>query len=74
MTTIYLVRHGEYENPDYLFPGRSSGFPLSARGREQVCKLADYFVKKPIAALFSSPLLRTMQSAEIISRTIHVPI
>ncbi len=72
--TIYLVRHGEYENPDYLFPGRLSGFPLSEKGREQVEKLAVYFKKKPIAAFYSSPLLRCKQTSEILRKELKLPI
>lgn len=64
---MYLVRHGEYENPDYLFPGRSrTGFGLSSRGREQVKNLARYFSDTSIAALYSSPILRCKQTAEIV--------
>lgn len=75
MTTIYLVRHGEYENPDYLFPGRSRvGFPLSERGRAQVQTLAGYFSGKPIAALYSSSIVRCRQTAEILSKKLHLPI
>ena len=75
MTIIYLVRHGEYENPKYTFPGRSpEGFPLSERGRGQVNRLASYFSGKPIAALYSSPILRCKQSAEILSERVHLPI
>ena len=74
MITIYLVRHGEYENPDYLFPGRLPGFPLSDRGREQVEKLATYFENRAIVALYSSPLLRTRQTAEMFSKRLNLPI
>lgn len=74
MTTIYLVRHGEYENPGYLFPGRLPEFPLSERGRSQVQQLGQYFVTKHISALYSSPLLRTRQTAEIIADEIGVPV
>jgi broad specificity phosphatase PhoE len=75
MTTIYLVRHGEYENPQYLFPGRSmEGFPLSPKGRAQVEGRANSFVDKHIIALYSSPILRTRQTAEIFSRILSLPV
>lgn len=74
-TTLYLVRHGEYENPDYLFPGRSvTGYPLSQLGREQVKRLANYFVDKTIVALYSSPILRCKQTAEILFETLRTPV
>lgn len=72
-TTLYLVRHGEYENPNYLFPGRSlTGFPLSRHGREQVSKLATFFVDKPIVALYSSPILRCKQTVEILGAALSL--
>lgn len=74
MTTIYLIRHGEYVNPDYMFPGRGQGYPLSEKGKEQVKSLAHYFEAKSIAAIYSSSLLRTKQTAEILSIELHVPV
>jgi len=74
MTSIYLIRHGEYENPEYVNPGRLSGFPLSKKGREQVRKLTQYFKNLKIAVLYSSPLLRTRQTAEILSEALDLPI
>lgn len=73
-TTIYLIRHGEYKNPDHLFPGRLSGFPLSEQGKQQANKLAVYFQKKHIDFIYSSPLLRTKQTADIIGKSLHVPV
>lgn len=74
MTTIYLVRHGEYDNPDYLFPGRAAGFPLSQVGKEQVNKLSKHFEGISIDVLYSSPLQRTRETAAILSTSLHVPI
>lgn len=75
MTTIYLVRHGEYENPDYLFPGRLlDGYHLSERGRDQVRKLAQYFADKPIISLYSSPVLRCRETASILSDSLTLPV
>ncbi|MBL7159755.1 histidine phosphatase family protein, partial [Candidatus Microgenomates bacterium] len=50
-TTIYLVRHCEYENPRRVVPGRLPGFPLSAEGKENAKLLANYFKDKKIAAI-----------------------
>jgi len=74
MTTIYLVRHGEYENPHYRVPGRGPGFPLSDRGRRQVALVANYMQSRHIAVLYSSPIVRTRQTAEIISAAVNLPI
>ena len=73
-TTIYLVRHGEYENPDYRFPGRLAGFPLSQRGKQQVGVLAKVFESVSVDVLYSSPLQRTRETAAILSAALHLPI
>jgi broad specificity phosphatase PhoE len=68
ITTIYLIRHAAYENPKKIFHGRLPGFPLSATGQEQAKKLAVTLKKKPIVAVYSSPLTRAFQTAHIIAR------
>ncbi len=67
MTTIYLVRHGEYENPHYRFPGRLPGYPLSETGKAQVNRLARSLSAIPFASVYSSPLLRTSQTADLLA-------
>ena len=74
ITTIYIVRHGEYKNPKHLFPGRLSGFPLSPKGMRQADRLAKYFLSRKITGLYSSPLLRTKETAVLISKKLHVPV
>lgn len=74
MTTLYLVRHGEYENPEYVFPTSDSGFPLSENGRRQVMALIPYFTGKPIASFYSSPVLRARQTAEILANALKLPV
>jgi broad specificity phosphatase PhoE len=66
MTTIYFVRHGHVRNPLKLFYGRSMGFPLSAEGRKQARYAAEYLRDKSIDEIYSSPLLRARETAEII--------
>jgi|GEM_PF-1408336 len=74
MTTIYIVRHGAYENADHVFPGWGPGFPLSDEGREQVGHLAAYFSDKHVDVLYSSPIRRTRETAKILSETVKLPI
>lgn len=71
---VYFVRHGGVENPNDVVYGRRRGFPLSDRGRKQVEKLADELSAKSIEVIFSSPLWRTRQTAEILSRSLKVPL
>jgi len=66
MKTIYLVRHGEYENPNFILPNRLKGFPLSEKGRSQIIQVAKYLKDKNIDIIYSSPILRTKQSAQIL--------
>ena len=65
-TTIYFLRHGKLVNPDGVIKGRLPGFPLSEAGRKQIHQAAHSLLKKPIIAIYSSPLLRCRQSAKIL--------
>lgn len=62
-TTIYLVRHGEVANPDRIVYGRLDGFPLSSRGHSMAETVADHLTDPDITVIWSSPLLRTQQTA-----------
>jgi broad specificity phosphatase PhoE len=64
MITIYLVRHGEYSNPKNILPGRLP-VELSNEGCRQITRVRDYLADKQIARIFSSPVRRCEQSAEI---------
>jgi broad specificity phosphatase PhoE len=65
-TLIHFVRHGDVHNPQDVFYGRLEDFPLSDKGRSQAQSAAKVLSRKPIGAIFSSPLLRARQTAEII--------
>jgi broad specificity phosphatase PhoE len=64
--TIYLVRHGQVENPGEIFYGRLPGCPGSEAGRAQEAAAAGYLKDRPISAIYSSPQLRARQTAAII--------
>jgi broad specificity phosphatase PhoE len=75
-TTISFVRHGEFENPDSLYHGRLPGFPLSDRGREEVEAVGAVLAARedePIVVIYTSPQLRTRQTAEIIQAGLQPP-
>jgi broad specificity phosphatase PhoE len=61
------VRHAEVENPNHIVYVCLPGFKLSKVGYFQAEKLREYFKDKKIAAIYSSPLLRTKQTSKIIS-------
>ncbi len=70
VTKVCLIRHGETVDAD---PARYKGHidvPLSARGMEQMKKLADYLARNgrdKLSAVYSSGLCRAVKSAEIIA-------
>lgn len=70
VTTLYLIRHGELDNPKQVFYDREIPIPLSKAGREQIENLGKFFLRNSIfpEVIYSSPLLRTKQSAEILSK------
>lgn len=77
MLRLYFVRHGESEaNLLHVFSNRGYKHPLTPKGREQVSALANNLLgkqKTPFLAIYSSPLVRAVQSAEILSRSIGIP-
>jgi len=66
-TVLFFVRHAEVHNPRDVVYGRLPRFGLSARGREQAARLADCLADLPIAAIYTSPLLRARQTAAAIA-------
>jgi broad specificity phosphatase PhoE len=67
-TTVWLARHGEAHNPNHVLYGRLPGVRLTAQGRKEAQALADFLAERPLAAVYSSPLLRARSTAEIILR------
>lgn len=69
-TTIHFVRHGEVHNPDHILYERLPGFHLSDRGRRMAEATARYLAANPqtntAAAVYSSPLDRTRETAQAI--------
>ena len=64
MTTVYIVRHGETDlNRLYRFIG-STDHPLNERGIAQVETLREPMSKFHLDCIYSSPLKRTMMTAE----------
>lgn len=68
MTRLLLVRHGETEwNRDERFIG-SSDVPLSEQGTKQAEALAGRLAGESIAAVYSSGMMRALETASIIAR------
>lgn len=67
MLTIYLVRHGEVHNPLGIIYGRLPGYGLSEKGRQQLVRAAGILQGcGPFQALYTSPLQRAQESAQIL--------
>lgn len=62
-TTILLVRHAEVHNPERVLYGRLPNFRLSEYGVRQAERVAAFLAPRPVAAIYSSPLLRARQTA-----------
>ena len=60
------MRHGRVHNPDNIFYGRLPGFALSNEGLREARCAARTLSREPLAAVYTSPLLRARQTASAI--------
>jgi hypothetical protein len=71
---LYFVRHGESEaNVLEVFSNRGLEHGLTQRGRVQTASLAQKLAGRQIIKLFTSPILRATQTAEILAEMLGVP-
>jgi len=75
MPLILLVRHGEnnYVKKNIL-AGRLPGVHLNEKGRSQAQAVAERLKSVPIKALYSSPLERALETAELLSKALGLEI
>ena len=65
---LYFIRHGENKaNIDHVMSYKVIDFSLTERGVEQARYLAEWLVDHQIATIYSSPLKRALETAEIIA-------
>jgi broad specificity phosphatase PhoE len=67
-TTVWLARHGEAHNPQALLYGRLPRIRLTPEGQRQAEALAEFLAPRPLAAIYSSPMLRARKTAAAILR------
>ncbi len=65
--TIYLARHGEVHNPEAILYGRLPNYYLSETGREQAKSAGQHLAQYELAAIYSSPMERAQETANLIS-------
>jgi broad specificity phosphatase PhoE len=72
---LYFVRHGEsVANLTSEFSCRGFKHPLTSKGVEQAQLLAHNLASRRIARIYSSPLQRAVQTAEILSVALQVEV
>lgn len=62
-TTVFLVRHGSHDRLGKVLCGRMDGVSLSHRGRAESEALARRLAGEDLAAVYASPLARTLETA-----------
>mgnify|MGYP003110101356 CR=1 FL=1 len=74
--TLYIVRHGNTfdKGDEILRVGGRTDLPLSQSGNDQAAALAKAFRNVSLEACFSSPLKRTMQTANAICQNQNIEI
>jgi probable phosphomutase (TIGR03848 family) len=74
-TTVLLIRHGENEYvATHRLAGRTAGVHLNEKGRAQAGKLVSYLADQPLAAIYSSPLVRCVETAAPLAQARSLPI
>ncbi len=74
MTTLLLVRHGE---TDWNRSGQIMGeqpIPLNQNGEADAQRLADLLRSRSLRTIYSSPVLRARQTAEILATAVRLPV
>lgn len=74
MTTVLFIRHGAHVLGSETIAGRMPGVSLSELGRGQAGRLAERLGSVPIAAIYSSPVDRTRETAEIVGERLGLPV
>ena len=67
-TDILFVRHADVHNPDNVFYARLPRFHLSDQGVKDAEVTATALAEEPLAAIYTSPMLRAKQTARAIAQ------
>ncbi len=72
--TVFMVRHGEVDNPQRLVYADLPGFGLSDRGLSEAEAAAAFLAPREVAAIYASPLQRAQETAAMISAACGVEV
>ena len=74
-TYLFLIRHGENEWTERgALAGRTPSVPLNEKGKEQAQQVAERLKDQPITAVYSSPLLRCLETAQPLAAALNLPV
>ncbi len=72
---FYLFRHGQTDmNAAKRWQGAGVDFPLNEEGRRQAGALAETMKDMGVEAIYTSPLTRARQTADIVADALNVPV
>ncbi len=75
MAIFLLIRHGETDyNKKMRLPGRLPDVHLNQKGLQQAQTLANLLGKAPVKAIYSSPLERTLETAQPLASLLNLTI
>ena len=74
MTRFLLIRHALTDAVGQHLSGRAPGVLLNAQGQAQAQKLAARLAALPLAAIYSSPLERAVQTAAAVAEPHQLPV
>ncbi len=75
VTFFLLIRHGENEFvATHKLAGRTPGVHLNEKGLAQSAQLVEYLGEQPIAAIYSSPLVRCVETARPLATARGLPV
>lgn len=76
-TTVIFVRHGRTPTTGHVLPGRAKGLHLSDEGRaeaDEVAKRIGTATACKVAAIYASPMERTVETAAPIAKRLGLPV
>ncbi|MGD2205331.1 MAG: histidine phosphatase family protein, partial [Anaerolineae bacterium] len=71
---LLLIRHGLNDWVGEKLAGWTPGVHLNDKGRVQAAALAEQLADVPVAAIYSSPLERTLETAEPLAEAHGLPV